>query len=126
MRKISKSLEDYLETILLLELEGKPLHSIKIAKQLGVSKPAVTKALRRLAARGLVTKSSYSDVLFTKQGRTLAKKIYYRHVTLKKFLVSIGVDENTAERDCCKIEHVISEKTSQAIARLVNNKKIRE
>ena len=122
MRKLSKSLEDYLEAILLLELDGKTPRSIDIAKHLGVSKPAVTNALKRLARRGLVSKSSYTDVTFTNEGRNLAKNIYHRHTTIKKFLVSIGVDKETAERDCCKIEHVISEKTLHALAKTLKEK----
>lgn len=119
MKKLTRSLEDYLETILVLELSGKRPHSTSIAKHLCVSKPAVTKALKRLANRGYITKSTYSDAIFTKEGRVLAKSIYHRHITIKKFLISIGVDEHTAERDCCKIEHVISNETLRALAKKI-------
>lgn len=111
MRGLTKSLEDYLESILLLELKGEKLHSIKIARMLGVSKPAVTRALKRLAFKGYVSKMTYEDVCFTKEGRALATKIYHRHTAIKQFLLHIGVNEKTAESDCCKIEHVISEET---------------
>ena len=121
MRNLSRSLEDYLETILVLEIEGKRLHSNDIAKHLNVSKPAVTKALKRLANLGYVTKSSYSDVNFTTKGRNLAKSIYHRHITIKKFLISIGVDKLTAEIDCCKIEHVISNETLKALSTFVKD-----
>lgn len=119
MNKLSRSLEDYLEAILIFELKGERLHSIKIAKYLDVSKPAVTKALKRLANKGLVTKDTYADVIFTKEGRELAKKIYNRHTIIKHFLLSIGVDSNIAEIDCCKIEHVISEQTLKALAKII-------
>jgi len=123
MRGMTKSLEDYLESILLLELKGEKLHSISIAKMLGVSKPAVTRALKKLAFKGYVSKMSYEDVRFTKEGRLLATKIYHRHTTIKQFLLHIGLNENTAEVDCCKIEHVISDETLRALEKF--NKSIK-
>lgn len=122
MRKLTKSLEDYLEAILLLEKKGGRIHSNEIAKHLGVSKPAVTRALKRLSTLGYVTKSSYADVIFTTKGRIFAKNIYYRHTVIKKFLISIGVNEKTAEIDCCKIEHVISNSTLEALAKYIETK----
>lgn len=121
MNNLSRSLEDYLEAILVLELAGKRLHSNGIAKHLNVSKPAVTKALKRLANLGYVTKTTYSDVRFTSKGRNLARRVYRRHTSIKKFLISIGVDERTAEKDCCKIEHVISNETLRALNKLVKD-----
>lgn len=115
MDKITKSLEDYLEAILILELKKKELHSINIARFLKVSKPAVTRALNDLAKLGYVQKSRYEDVVLTNKGRTIAKQIYHRHITIKQFLMNIGVKEKTAERDCCLIEHVISEETLKAL-----------
>lgn len=121
MANLSRSLEDYLEAIFVLEMKGGRIHSIAIAKHLSVSKPAVTRALKRLATLGYVTKSTYSDVTLTNKGRTFAKSIYYRHTTIKKFLISIGVNEKVAEIDCCKIEHVISDDTLKAIAKHVKD-----
>ena len=121
MRNLSRSLEDYLEAILILEIKGGRIHSNDIAKHLKVSKPAVTKALKHLSNLGYVTKSTYSDVSFTSKGRTLAKNIYRRHTTIKKFLISIGVNEKTAETDCCKIEHVISNETLKALTKLIKD-----
>ena len=115
MRKLSKSLEDYLEMVLVLELEGKRIHSIEIARRLNVSKAAVANALKRLTNRGLIHKPRYQTITFTKAGRHLAKTVYHRHTTIKKFLLKIGVEEEIAEKDCCKIEHVISEATLKAL-----------
>lgn len=123
MRNLSRSLEDYLEAILVLENKGGPIHSIKIAQHLNVSKPAVTRALKRLANLGYIYKTSYSDAIFTKKGRDFAKDIYHRHTIIKKFLISIGVNEKTAEIDCCKIEHVISNQTLKALTNIVNKSK---
>lgn len=121
MRTLSRSLEDYLETILILEKKGGRIKSTVIASHLKVSKPAVTKALKHLSNLGYVTKTSYSDVSFTAKGRNLAKSIYHRHTTIKKFLMSNGVDEKIAEIDCCKIEHVISSETLRVLAKLIKN-----
>lgn len=117
--KLTRSLEDYLETILVLELNNEHPHTSLIAKKLKVSKPAVTKALKHLAKRGLVTKTSYEDVAFTREGRSAAKSIYHRHNTIKEFLEYIGVNKEVAERDCCKIEHVISNETLKAFAKVI-------
>ena len=122
METLSRSLEDYLETILVLELDGDfIIHSIDIAKRLGVSKPAVSRTLKHLANLGYITKATYSTVSFTPKGRNLARSIYYRHNTIKKFLLSIGVSQKIAENDCCKIEHVISNETLRALAKLNKN-----
>lgn len=114
---MTRALEDYLEAILVLEIKNKPLHSVDIAKHLKVTKPAVTRALNDLADKKYVIKNNYHDVVFTKKGREKAKSIYHRHITIKKFLIDLGVNEKTAEIDCCQIEHVISKETLQAIER---------
>lgn len=121
MTKLSRSLEDYLEAIFVLEMKGGRIHSNAIAKHLNVSKPAVTRALKRLANLGYITKTTYSDATFTTKGRALAKSVYHRHMTIKKFLISIGINEKIAEIDCCKIEHVISDETLRAISKLVKD-----
>lgn len=123
MRELSKSLEDYLETILILENNNEELLSIKIAKHLGVSRPAVSRALKVLARKGLISKMKYDRLYFTKEGRALARKIYHRHNTIKKFLLSLGLEEKTAETDCCKIEHVISNDTLRALVKFNDSKK---
>jgi len=119
MKQISKGLEDYLESILILELNKQDLHSVNIAKLLKVSKPAVSRALTELHNKGYVKKSKYEDVIFTIKGRNLAEKIYHRHKTIKQFLMQIGVKEKTAEKDCCLIEHVISEETLIALTKQI-------
>ncbi len=112
---LSKSIEDYLEAILVLSKDHKQVHSIEIAKFLKVSKPAVAKYLKHLANLKFIKKTNYSDVALTKKGKIYAEKVYYRHITIKKFLLSLGVSEKMASIDCCKIEHVISDETLKAI-----------
>ena len=113
--------ENYLEEILILTKRNGSVRSIDIAKHLKVSRPAVTKALKHLSRLGYVSKSTYEDVSFTPKGRAFAKNIYHRHKTIKKFLISIGVNEKTAEIDCCKIEHVISNETLEALTKLIKD-----
>ena len=113
--KLSQSFEDYLEAILILEEEGKAPKSVEVARLLGVSKPAVSKAMNDLAANGYIEKESYSELKLTKEGREVANKVYHVHTTIRDFLMSIGVSEETANVDCCLIEHVISDETLKAI-----------
>ncbi|MEG2117165.1 MAG: metal-dependent transcriptional regulator, partial [Clostridia bacterium] len=106
MSNLSKSNEDYLETIYILSLDDKNVKSIKIATQLNVSRPAVNKAMNELLDFGLIDKTSYSGITLTDTGRNISEKIYRKHLVIKKFLIYIGVSEEVAETDCCKIEHV--------------------
>lgn len=115
MKKTTKSIEDYLEAFYILYINKEPLESARVARFLNVSRPAVNKATQELIKQGFVTKDPYSVVIFTSKGKSLAKKIYERHTTLKEFLLSLGVSEKNAERDCCLLEHVISEETFQKI-----------
>lgn len=115
MKKTTKSIEDYLEAFYILYINKEPLESARVARFLNVSRPAVNKATQELIKQGFITKDPYSVVIFTSKGKNLAKKIYERHTTLKEFLLSLGVSEKNAERDCCLLEHVISEETFQKI-----------
>jgi len=121
MKRLSQALEDYLETILLLEKNDKPITVSFIAKKMGVSKPACVKAMKRLLKRKLIKQEKYGTIFLTYEGRLRAKDIYGRHTIIKKFLISIGVSESIAENDCCNIEHVISHQTLRALEK--NTKK---
>lgn len=115
MDNLTKAKEDYLEAILVLEDENKKVHAIKIANFLKVSRAAVTRAMQNLIKDKLIIMQPYGDISLTDEGRKAAKKVYHRHETIKKFLLNIGVNEEIAEKDCCLIEHVISDETMQAI-----------
>lgn len=112
---LSKSIEDYLEAIYILEINKKPLQSVLIAEELKVSKPAVNKAMNELIAFRYIEKAPYQEIIFTSEGRKKAKDVYRRHIAIRDFLIKLGVNEETANNDCCLIEHVISKETLKAI-----------
>ncbi|NLJ25386.1 MAG: metal-dependent transcriptional regulator [Firmicutes bacterium] len=112
MKKISPSLEDYLEAVLRLAGGDGGVRTTDIARELDVSKASVNQAVGLLSDRGLVNQERYGPIYLTDDGELRARAIYRRHQSIKAFLVSIlGVDENTAEEDACNIEHVISKET---------------
>ncbi len=118
--KIKKSAEDYLETMLMLEEEHGYIRSIDIAKHLGVTKPSVSYAVKRLKENGYINMESNGPITLAPPGRKIAKRIYERHKALTAFLTLLGVDPDLAEEDACKIEHDISHDTYVAICKYVN------
>lgn len=114
---LGESLEDYLETLLILEESRGKIRCVDVAGLMKVSKPSVNKAMNVLKEKGYVLQESYGDIHFTKNGRELAERVYNRHKTISKFLHEIlDVDVKTADQEACHIEHVISEETFQKIA----------
>lgn len=122
MKLLTDSNEDYLEAILIIKLKKGKVKSVDISKHLNVSKPGVNKAMNILKENGLIEKDYYGDIELTQKGEEIAKKIYKKHTTIKEFLLKLGIDEETSEIDCCKIEHVISDKTFLAIKQFLNKK----
>lgn len=112
---LQESGEMYLETIYVLSQESGAVRGIDIADRLGYSKPSVSRALSLLREDGLVEKDPDGFIKLTKAGEAHAKRIYERHTVLTKLLVDIGVDEETAAEDACRVEHYISDKTFNAI-----------
>ena len=119
--KLTVSAEDYLETALLLTLQGKRITVTGVAESLNVSKPAVTNALNELAAKGLLVKQPYGDISLTPEGELAAKSVYDKHKLLHSFLLKLGVSEEIAQIDCCKIEHVLSDETFVCIKKFLAN-----
>jgi len=113
--ELSSSLEDYLEAVHMLGLEGKKVRAGDIAAKLQVSVPSVTEALKRLAKKGLVEYERYGEITLTPEGEKRAKKVYKRHRRLTDFFRFLGVDKKTAARDACRAEHVLSDKTMEKI-----------
>lgn len=114
---IHQSAEDYLEMILILREEKGYARSIDIANALAVTKPSVSVAMKKLRENGYILMDEESLITLTPQGEEIARRMYSRHRALTKFLVQLGVPEDIAREDACKIEHDISPETFQAIRR---------
>lgn len=115
--RILRASEDYLETMLMMQRKHGYIRSIDIASYLGVTKPSVSYATKRLRENGYITMDADGLISLTDSGLSIAKKMLERHTTLTRFLVYLGVSEETAEMDACKMEHDISEETFNAICR---------
>ena len=118
--KIQKSAEDYLEAMLMMQEKHGFIRSIDVAEQLGVTKPSVSYATKRLRENGYITMDKYGLITLTDAGLEIAGRMYERHKLLIGLLVSLGVDEQTAREDACKMEHDISERTFDALCRYMN------
>lgn len=117
--RIHESAEDYLEMILMLYEQKGVVRSIDIAAGLSVTKPSVSFAMKQLRENGYIVMDRDNYITLTEQGMEIARKIYDRHKAITRFLVRLGVDEETAREDACKIEHDISQQTFQAIQRFI-------
>ena len=116
---IHKSAEDYLEMILMLREQKGYARSIDIAGALGVTKPSVSFAMKNLRENGYILMDEDNYISLTDQGMEIAQRIYDRHKALTAFLIQIGVDEEIAREDACKIEHDISDETFHAVRRQI-------
>lgn len=112
--------EMYLETIYVLYQKNRDVRSIDVAEEMGFSKPSVSRGVSILKRDGYLTVDEKGYLELTDSGMDLAMKIYERHTILTKALVLLGVDEQTAAQDACKMEHVISDKTLEAFKKHLN------
>jgi len=113
--EIQRGAEDYLEAMLMLQEKNGYIRSVDVANLLGVSKPSVTFTTKRLRENGYITMDRAGLITLTESGLSVAGKTLERHRSLTLFLMSLGVDEDTAEEDACKMEHDLSEKSYLAI-----------
>ena len=116
--KRNQSSEDYLEAILLLSRESRFVHRVDVARKIGVSQPAVQKAIKILQD-GEFVECDGLHIYLTQKGEEYASRIYDRHCTIKKFLISLGVNEIDADADACEMEHVLSDATYEAIKKYI-------
>jgi Mn-dependent transcriptional regulator len=123
MNGIYESGEDYLETILILKKRNGSVRSIDIAREMDLSKPSVSRAMGILKNKGFITVGDDGEILLTDDGKKIAKSIYERHRILTEALVMLGVDEETAAADACRIEHDISDKSFNKIKKHVKDAK---
>lgn len=112
---LQESGQMYLETILVLSSTGKPVRSIDVSEYMGFSKPSVSRAIGLLKSGGYVTVNKEGHLNLTEEGRAVAENIYEKHTLLTQFLVNLGVSEETAVEDACKMEHIISDESFEAI-----------
>ena len=121
-QSITRGREDFLEAVLMLSKRKPRVKSIEIANILGISKPAVSRQIADLIAKGLIVKEGPTNICLTEAGLGLAEKVLEKHETLKAFLLKLGVSYDAADIDCCKIEHVISDETFSKIKEFLNGK----
>lgn len=112
---VNESAENYLETILILSKELPVVRSVDIANELGFKKSSVSVAMKNLREKQHISVDKSGFITLTPSGREIAEMIYERHLLLSSWLVRLGVSEEKAAEDACKIEHVISRESFQAI-----------
>ncbi len=117
--KILESAENYLETILILQNRIGNVRSIDIVSEMGFSKPSVSVAMKNLRENGYIHMDENGFITLLDSGRQIAEKIYERHTLLTEWLTNLGVSPKTAAEDACRIEHVISEESFQAMKKHV-------
>lgn len=120
--QIHESAENYLETILILKKRLGQVRSIDIATELSVSKPSVSVAMKNLRTNGYIEVDKDGHITLLEAGNTIAEKMYERHLLLTEWLTALGVSPVTAAEDACKIEHVISQETFDALKKYASKK----
>ena len=122
--RIQESGEMYLETILRLSQTSGHVRAIDVGEEMGYSKPSVSRAMSLLKQGEYIVIDKDGAITLTNAGREIAEKIYARHTLITNFLISIGVDAETAAEDACKMEHGISDASFEAIQKLMEKNNI--
>ncbi len=117
MRK--KTIEDYVEVVYDLQKGKKPVHTNDIASALNISPASVTEIFQKLSKEGYIDYEKYSGVTLTEKGRQIARKTKKRHDTLTEFLLLLGINKKTAEKDACEMEHILHPDTMDTILKFV-------
>lgn len=117
--KIHESAENYLETILIIKERNGEVRSVDIVNELGFSKPSISVAMKNLRQNGYITMDAKGFIELTEKGLTIAETMYERHKLFSKWLIDLGVNEKIAREDACRIEHVISAETFDAIKKFI-------
>ena len=119
--KIQESAENYLETILVLHKRKGAVRSIDIANEMNFSKPSVSVAMKNLRQGGYIKVDDDGSIILLDKGQEIAEKIYERHTLISEWLTAMGGDPEVAAEDACRIEHVISAETFDALKRHVSS-----
>ena len=122
MMQIKESAENYLETILMMSKKKGYVRSVDVANDLNVTKPSVSVAMKRFREEGYITIDTDGCIRLTEKGMTIAERMYERHQLIAKVLISLGVSEETAYEDSCKIEHDLSQESFEKIKAFVEKK----
>ncbi len=117
--KLQESAEMYLETILILSHKSPAVRSVDIAEALDYKKPSISVAMKKLRENGYISMGGDGYITLTEKGRVVAETIYERHTLFSDWLVELGVDPKTAVMDACRMEHVISAESFDAIKKHV-------
>ncbi len=115
MAKINESTENYLEAILILSRRNPVVRAVDIAEELNFTKPSVSVAMKKLLESGDIEISRQNYITLTPKGLSIAHMIYERHLLISNWLITLGVDPAIAREDACRIEHVLSPESFQAI-----------
>jgi len=115
MATIQESGQNYLETILVLSKDGKKIRSVDIASALDYSRPSVSVAVKKLRQEGYIETDQDGFIILTESGKKIAEAVHERHIFLSNWLISLGVNEQVAIEDACKIEHILSNQSFEAI-----------
>ena len=113
--KIYESGENYLETILILKRKNGCVRSVDVAELMNFSKPSVSRAISVLKGNGLIFVDDRGFIFLTREGEKIAEQIYERHCFLTKFFVFLGVNEELAKKDACRVEHAMSQETFEKL-----------
>lgn len=120
--KANESLEDYLETILSLQKKSGQVRSVDIAAEMGFSKPSVSIAMKNLREKEYISVDGKGLISLTDAGRERAERVLERHTILSNWLISLGVSEEVAREDACRVEHDLSEESFDAIKKNLQSK----
>lgn len=120
--KIQESAENYLETIYILSLKNHQVRSIDIVNELDFAKPSVSVAMKNLREHGYIAMDNDGYITLTEQGKMIAENMYERHTLLSQWLIDLGVDRITASEDACRVEHVLSKDSFEAIKKHISNR----
>ena len=119
--KIQESAQDYLESILILSKKSDCVRAIDICTYFGYARASVSVSMKHLRENGYIEIDDHNQIKLTKKGKEIAENTYERHEFLAKLFLKIGVSEDTAERDACRVEHYVSNETFHAIKNYYEN-----
>lgn len=120
MHQVYDSLENYLEAIYVLRMESDKVLSVDLAKDLDLSRASVSNAVKKMRDKGYVIMEKGGNLVLTEEGERIGKEINERHQTVKKILIHLGLDEELADHDACRIEHALSQETFDVIKKFLD------